>query len=72
MNRLTYDMCLNGEHCWQIRGADNMLCEDICKKQNDKGCKDCPIANAFNKLAEYENSGLEPHEIKNKCSENKK
>ena len=25
MERLTYDFCIGTRHCWQIKGADNMI-----------------------------------------------
>ena len=68
MERLTYDFAANGQHCWQVKGADNALCKEVCRDQGDSGCKDCPIAKAFDRLAAYEDTGLEP-EI---CAEYKK
>ena len=56
MKRLTYDFELGGEHCWQVEGADNLVCREICERQeNDNGCKTCPIARAFDRLAAIEN-----------------
>ena len=63
MERLTYDFCVGGNHCWQVKGADNLECREVCQCQEDKGCKDCPIAKAFDRLAAYEETGLEPEEI---------
>lgn len=63
MERLTYDFCIGGNHCWQVKGADNLECREVCQCQGDKGCKDCPIAKAFDRLAAYEDTGLEPEEI---------
>ena len=63
MERLTYDFCIGGNHCWQVKGADNLECREVCQRQEDKGCKDCPIAKAFDRLAAYEDTGLEPEEI---------
>lgn len=63
MERLTYDFALGGNHCWQVKGADNLECREVCQRQEDKGCKDCPIAKAFDRLAAYEDTGLEPEEI---------
>lgn len=54
MKRLTYDFCIGGNHCWQIKGADNLECREVCQRQEDKGCKDCPIAKAFDRLAAIE------------------
>lgn len=62
MDRLTYDFCVNGEHCWQVLGADNKVCAEVCCEQ--EFCRDCPIGRAIDKLAAYEDTGLEPEEIK--------
>lgn len=64
MKRLTYDFVIGDRHCWQVKGADNLLCNEVCKAQGDNGCVGCPIAKAFNRLAAYENTNLEPEEIK--------
>lgn len=63
MERLTYDFALGGNHCWQVKGADNLECREVCERQGDDGCKTCPIAKAFDRLASYEETGLEPEEI---------
>lgn len=63
MERMTYDFCIGGNHCWQVKGADNLECREVCKRQGDDGCKTCPIAKAFDRLAAYEDTGLEPEEI---------
>lgn len=54
MKRLTYDFCIGGNHCWQINGADNLECREVCQQQEENGCKDCPIAKAFDRLAAIE------------------
>ena len=54
MERLTYDFCIGGNHCWQVKGADNLECREVCQCQEDKGCKTCPIAKAFDRLAAIE------------------
>ena len=55
MKRLTYDFELGGEHCWQVEGADNLVCRDVCERQeSDNGCKTCPIAHAFDRIAAIE------------------
>lgn len=55
MERLTYDFCVAGNHCWQIKGADNLECREVYQQMEEKGgCKACPIANAFNRLAAIE------------------
>lgn len=63
MERLTYDFSIGGNHCWQVKGADNLECREVCRIQGDKGCKDCPIAAAFDRLATYEDTGLTPEEV---------
>lgn len=63
MERLTYDFALGGNHCWQVKGADNLECREVCERQGDDGCKTCPIAKAFDRLAAYEDTELEPEEI---------
>ena len=57
MERLTYDFALGGNHCWQVKGADNLECREVCERQGDDGCKTCPIAKAFDRLAAYEDTG---------------
>ena len=54
MERLTYDFALGGNHCWQVKGADNLECREVCERQGDAGCKTCPIAKAFDRLAAIE------------------
>ena len=64
MDRLTYFHEIHRCGCWEVKGADNKLCREVCNERTDiEGCNDCPISNAINKLAAYENSGLEPEEI---------
>lgn len=63
MERLTYDFCVGNKHCWQVKGADNLECREVCRNQGEKGCTDCPIAKAFDRLAAYEETGLKPEEI---------
>ena len=63
MDRLTYDFQIGGSHCWQVKGADNLECREVCQRQEDRGCTDCPIAKAFDRLAAYEETGLEPEEM---------
>lgn len=67
MDRLTYDFPFNGGHCWQIHGADNLECREVCERQGENGCIECPIAKAFDRLAAYENTGLEPEELESLC-----
>ena len=54
MKRLTYDFCIAGNHCWQVKGADNLECSEVCKSRDNEGCNGCPIANAFDRLAAIE------------------
>ena len=54
MERITYDFALGGNHCWQVKGADNLECREVCERQGDVGCKTCPIAKAFDRLAAIE------------------
>ena len=54
MERLTYDFALGGNHCWQVKGADNLECREVCERQGDDGCKTCPISKAFDRLAAIE------------------
>lgn len=61
--RLTEDFCVDGKHCWQIKGADNLMCGEVCEGREGEGCEGCPLATAINKLAAYENTGLSPEQI---------
>ena len=63
MERLTYDCCFGDIHCWQVKGADNLECRQVCEEQGENGCKGCPIALAFDRLAAYEDTGLTPEEV---------
>ena len=49
MDRLTENFL----GCYQIKGCDNFTCEETCNNVLNCGC--CPISEAINKLAEYEN-----------------
>lgn len=49
MERLTY----NDDGCWQVHGADEMLCKQVCEEYSN--CESCPIGKAIDRLAEYEN-----------------
>lgn len=55
MERLTYDFPMNGQHCWQIKGAGSLECREVCELQETDGCMTCPIAKAFDRLAAIEN-----------------
>lgn len=61
--RLTEDCCISGQHCWQVKEAGNELCKDVCRNRSDAGCKGCCIAEAIDKLAAYENTGISPQEL---------
>ena len=63
MERLTYDCCFGDIHCWQVKGADNRECRQVCEEQEENGCKGCPIELAFDRLAAYEDTGLAPEEV---------
>lgn len=52
MERLTY----NDDGCWQVHGADQNLCKQVCEEYSN--CKSCPIGRAIDRLAEYEDTGL--------------
>lgn len=63
MERLTYDFALGGNHCWQVKGADNLECREVCERQGDDGCKTCPIAKTFDRLAAIEDILGEEYEL---------
>lgn len=54
VKRLTYDFCIAGKHYWQVKGADDLECSEVCRSRDDEGCNGCPIANAFDRLAAIE------------------
>lgn len=62
-DRLTEDFCIGGQHCWQVKGVGNELCGAVCQRQDGNGCEGCPIAEAIDKLAAYENTGVSPREL---------
>lgn len=49
--------------------ADGQYCVNICGKQDIATCNKCPISQAFYRLAEYEDTGLTPDEVKNRLKE---
>ena len=59
MERLTY-FTSEKESC-QVKGADNWTCKEVC--ENYVRCDACPIDIAMHRLADYEDTGLEPEEI---------
>ena len=62
-DRLTEDLCIGGKHCWQVKEAGNELCKDVCRWRGDAGCEGCPIAEAIDKLAAYDHTGVSPQEL---------
>lgn len=58
MERLTY---MHGG-CVEIEGAGNSMCKEVCDEPG-RECPGCPINAAFERLKEYEDTGLEPQEI---------
>ena len=42
---------------------DCMSCEGVCSEFSGQGCDNCPIQKGFDRLAQYEDTGLEPEEI---------
>lgn len=44
-------------------------CVKICEKQDIATCNKCPISQAFYRLAEYEDVGLTPKEIKERLKD---
>lgn len=71
MERLTIEYC--GEYvpkalCGidRLGGADDCdLCCEYCKatEEGDEDCRGCAINQCFNRLGQYENTGLTPEEI---------
>ena len=43
---------------------DCETCDVMCEEFMETGCTECPIQNAFARLAEYEDLGLMPNQIK--------
>lgn len=71
MERLTIEYCGNyvpKELCSidRLGGADDCdLCCEYCKaaEEGTEDCQECAINHCFNRLGEYENTGLTPAEI---------
>lgn len=55
MKRLTYNLKVGDVESWTVEGADNLTCDEICKRQEDDGCRTCPIEKVYNRLAQIEN-----------------
>lgn len=72
LERLTYNFTVGGQPCWQVRGADNLTCGEVCKNQEESGCEKCPICEAIDRLAAYEDTGLTPAEIIGLCAMDKR
>lgn len=70
MKRLTIEYAgqfMPKEMCTTDRfgGADDcFICGELCEKYIEKGCAECPVQKVFERLAEYEDSGLTPDQIK--------
>ena len=60
MNRLTTrDIKRN---IVEVCNCENKLCCEVCNDHNTT-CGDCPIDNAFEKLARYEDTGMDPEDV---------
>ena len=49
---------------YDLKEMNGNYCDDYCEKQSLATCNDCGIYEAIHRLAEYENTGLTPEEIK--------
>ena len=63
MDRLTFDNFMNGGHSIELKAVPCKMCYEVCDMQ--ESCDKCPIADAFRKLSDYEDSGLTPEEVMN-------
>lgn len=54
---------------WICTKAGDKNCSTICQTQQTE-CEECPIQDAFNRLAAYEDTGLTPEEISTLQAEN--
>ena len=64
MDRLTYT-AYDGEYtCYQVHGADEQMCNEVCDAQGSEGCANCPINKAFNRLGVFEDL-MEEYHIEN-------
>lgn len=61
--RLTEDLFVGEKHFWLVKKTENERCKDVCRWRGDAGCEGCPIAEAIDKLAAYENTGVSPQEL---------
>lgn len=70
MERLTERVfALNGTSCMQIKACGNDTCDETCRNiTGEKGCKDCPIQIAIDKLAEYEDLEEQNRLLKLPCA----
>lgn len=70
MERLTIEyngQFMSKEMCTidRLGEADDCeTCDVICEEFIDTGCVECPIQKAFSRLAEYEDLGLTPEQVK--------
>lgn len=65
MNRLI-TKTVEGNH--RIFGFSNSQCQHICATRET--CDSCPIKRVFDRLAEYEDTGMDPEEITAMMAEN--
>lgn len=72
LERLTYNFTVGGQPCWQVHGTGNLTCGEVCKNQEESGCEKCPICEAIDRLAAYEDTGLTPEEIIGLCAMDKR
>lgn len=47
----------------ELIGLEGEVCEKVCHAREDIGCDGCPIRDAIKRLADYEDTGMEPEEI---------
>ena len=47
-----------------IESCGESACRDVCDDYVENSCIDCPIQKCMSKLKEYQDTGLEPEEIK--------
>lgn len=70
MERLTERVfAFNGTSCMQIKACGNDTCDETCRNiTGEKGCEDCPIQIAIDKLAEYEDLEEQNRLLKLPCA----
>lgn len=62
MERLTYEYSVGEYTGWEVHGVDGVECGEVCKNVGRKGCAGCPIQEAIDRLAAYEDTSLTPEE----------